>query len=156
MALLFGRVRVDGPSMVPFLASGQRLFVGRLPYILGRPARGDTVVLRHPRRPELVLVKRIAGLPGDSVRVRSGRLEVNGAQVASGVLDDDAGDREWRLGPREYFVAGTSGEDSRSFGPAAAASIVGKAWVSYWPPPRWGLPIRPTPWTGAFGLSRRP
>ena len=126
--------------MVPALASGQRLLVGRLPYLLGRPARGDTVVLRHPERPDFLLVKRIVGVPGDRLEMRAGRVTVNGAPMAPDVPDAEAGEnRAWALGPAEYFVAGTAGEDSRSFGPVGREAIEGRAWLSYWPPERWGL-----------------
>ncbi len=142
MALLFGRFRVEGASMVPLLASGQRLLVGRLPYMVGRPARGDVVVVRHPRHPRMLLVKQLAGLPGDRIAVQAGGIVVNDTEFPSAGPAQRTRHREWRLGSGEYFVAGRLGEDSRAFGPVPRGAIVGKVWFSYWPPVRWGALAR--------------
>ena len=127
--------------MVPTLAGGQRLFVGRLPYVLGRPARGDVVVLRHPIRPGILLIKRVFGLPGDRVEVPPDGIVVRDGPLARATEPArSAATHAWTLGPAELFVVGhtATGEDSRSFGPIPMASVVGKAWWSFWPPDRWG------------------
>ena len=138
MALLFGRVRVEGASMVPLLASGQRLLAGRLPHVFRVPTHGDIVVVRHPGRHGVLLVKRIVAVPGESVSVRGGRLIVDDGPAA--VRGDGSGDREWTLRTREYFVAGARGEVSSSIGPIPKEAIVGKVWLCYWPLERWGNP----------------
>lgn len=125
MALLFQRILVRGPSMVPALQSGQRLLVGRLPYLLARPARGDVVVFHHPTRSERLLVKRVIGVPGD---------RVEGSSETS------------VLGPSELLVAGDADlAGGRLLGPIPLASVVGRAWWCYWPVDRWGPlpPARP-------------
>ena len=141
MAFLFRRIQVHGLSMIPALASGQRLFVGRLPYVLGRPARGDVVVVHHPTRPGVLLIKRALGLPGDRVEVSPDGIVVRDGSVPRGTEPArSAATRTWTLGRGELFVVGhtNTGEDSRSFGPVTTASVVGKAWWSYWPSDRWG------------------
>jgi len=132
------RFLVHGNSMAPALEWGQRLLVSRLAYRIRRPARGDLVVLRHPSRPEMLLVKRIIGVPGDDIRLDGGVLSVGGtaASIARGGLI--AGPR-WRLRTEEYFVAGERLEasgDSRTFGPVHRSALVGKVWLIYWPPRR--------------------
>ena len=141
MALLFRRMLVRGPSMIPAVASGQRLFVGRLPYLLAPPARGDVVVVRHPTRHGFLLVKRIVGVPGDRIELSPDVIVVRGESAARAAeRSEPTADHAATLGAREILVAGdaAAGEDSRSFGPVPMTSIVGRAWWSYWPPDRWG------------------
>ncbi|HEX9235647.1 MAG TPA: S26 family signal peptidase [Actinomycetota bacterium] len=101
-------VAVDGLSMAPLVLPGDYLIAVR-----GRVGRGSLVVLEHPRRPGLEMVKRVAGVPGD---------DVNGRQ----------------LGPGEYWVTGTgeASTDSRSLGPIAGEAIRGVVRFRYWPPGR--------------------
>lgn len=105
------RAVVRGASMAPALRSGDRVLVRRR----GTYRATALVVARHPQRPDLLLVKRVAGVPGD---------EVYGA----------------RLGPDEYWLASdnllAAPDDSRSFGPVPSAAIEGRVLVRYRPPIR--------------------
>jgi nickel-type superoxide dismutase maturation protease len=109
------RATVRGLSMSPALLPGERLLFDRLAYARGRPRRGDAVLLAHPERPGLRLVKRLTALPGDT--------------VAAGTL-----------GPGQYWVTGDNADastDSRKFGPVRRDHLLGRAWVRYWPSEQW-------------------
>jgi len=113
--LLARRATVLGSSMAPTLLPGERLLFDRLAYVRDRPRAGDIVLVAHPLRPELRLVKRLAGLPGD-------------------VIDGHT------LGRGEYWVLGdneSESTDSREFGPVRRRDLLGRAWVRYWPTDRW-------------------
>jgi signal peptidase I len=127
---------VKGGSMRPALVPGQRIAVAPL---VRPPARGDLVVLRSPR--DVEVVKRVVGLPGERVRLRAGRLEVDGQAVPEPYLTDpvSAGDLDLELGPAEYLVLGdhrAASTDGRDFGPVGADALVGRVRFAYWPPRR--------------------
>lgn len=101
--------------MLPELLPGDGLLVDRLAYVRGGPRRGDIVLVSHPLRPDLRMVKRLTGLPGDTVGER---------MLARG----------------EYWVEGDNAEgstDSREFGPARRSDLLGRGWIRYWPVERW-------------------
>jgi signal peptidase I len=128
-------VLVRGGSMRPTLEPGQRLAVAPL---VRPPARGDLVVVRsHDRE----VVKRLVGLPGERVRLRGGRLEVNGEVVPEPYLagGSGAGELDLRLGPAEYLVLGdhrAASTDGRDFGPVGADALLARVVFAYWPPRR--------------------
>ena len=139
--------RVFGQSMEPTLHTDQRLVVEKISYnhfwhIRG-PQRGDVVVLRLGNESEL-LIKRVVGLPGDQVEIRSGRVFINGGPLAEPYLtqptNGDYGPVD--VPPLSLFVLGDNrsfSNDSRSFGPISLDNVVGRAWFSYWPPGQWGI-----------------
>jgi signal peptidase I len=130
--------RVYGQSMEPNLHSNMRLVVEKVSYRMHSPERGDIVVLRVRPGDEL-LIKRIIGLPGDEVAIHDGQVYVNGEALDEPYLDQNT---RGNLAPRvvpplHVFVMGDNrraSNDSRSFGPVHMDNIVGKAWLSYWPP----------------------
>ena len=127
---------VKGSSMRPTLDPGQRIAVAPL---LRPPRRGDLVVVRRPGR--LEVVKRVVGLPGEQVRLRAGRLEVDGRPVPEPYLPggSGAGELDLRLGPAQYLVLGdhrAASTDGRDFGPVGADAVVGRVRFAYWPPRR--------------------
>ena len=128
-------VLVRGGSMRPTLEPGQRIAVAPL---VRPPARGDLVVVARGQR--LEVVKRVVGLPGERVRLRGGRLEVDGAAVPEPYLaTPGAGELDLRLGSAEYLVLGdhrAASTDSRDFGPIGADAILGRVAFAYWPPRR--------------------
>jgi signal peptidase I len=129
-------VLVRGGSMRPTLEPGQRIAVTPL---VRPPARGDLVVVARPR--QLEVVKRVVGLPGERVRLRGGRLEVDGAAVAEPYLagGSGAGELDLRLGPAEYLVLGdhrAASTDGRDFGPVGADALLARVAFAYWPPRR--------------------
>ena len=130
---------VHGPSMEPTLVDGERLLVFKLAYKLGKPKRGDVVVLRYPLDPSRDYIKRVVAVEGDTVELRLGRLYVNGIlqeepyvrypglyNMASLVVPQDT-----------VFVMGdhrTDSEDSRFFGPVPVDLLKGKAIFIISPP----------------------
>lgn len=136
---------VEGGSMLPGLHPGDRLLVNQLAYRWSAPARGDVVVFRFPRPgSQKDLVKRIIGLPGDTVLIQPGLVAVNGRRIAEPYVQNAAG---YTYGPRrvpagEYFVLGDNREiggreisyDSHQWGFLPASDVYGRVMLVYWPP----------------------
>lgn len=140
MDTLLPRYVVDGASMEPTFFTDERVIVDRLSMLLGGPARGDIVVLDSPRQDEL-LIKRVIGLPGETLTVRAGRVYVNGELLEEPYVLEfctyPSCDGTWELGPDEYFVLGDNRShslDSHTFGPVPRSAIKGIARLRYWPP----------------------
>jgi len=141
---LFENYRVVGTSMHPTLADGEFLVVNKLGYRLHQPQRGDIIVFRDPYSPDRKLIKRVIGLPGESVEIRDGQVLINDQILDEPYLDEAGSSARAAaaIGDDEYFVLGdnrNNSSDSRSWGTLPRAGIVGKAWLSYWPPAVWGL-----------------
>jgi signal peptidase I len=142
--LTTARVRVSGPSMKPTLEGGEYILVSRLAYRWGSPQRGDIVVLHSPDPGTSEdLIKRIVGLPGDTVGFVGGHVWLNGASFNEPYAVGLTGSEQtWHLGPSQLFVLGDNrafSRDSHNFGPVPINDVVGKAWLIYWPPSEWGL-----------------
>lgn len=145
--------RVDGESMLPNLHNEQMLLVNRNAYrfldVNGSrfypfdpPERGDIVVFDPPERSEKPYIKRIIGLPGERVTFSDGHVFIDGEQLEEDYIQDRT-----RCNPNrdicdvvvpedQVFVLGdhrSNSSDSRVFGPVPIDSVVGKAWLSYWP-----------------------
>ncbi len=149
------RTHVEGPSMQPTLKSGQFLLTNKLAYspfvsrVLaseevapahrpGVPQRGDIVILRYPADPKLNFVKRVVGLPGETVEVRDGVVFIDGEPLDEPYLTfrDHSSMSPVKLGTDRLFVMGDNrpkSNDSRAFGPIALDDVVGRAWFRYWP-----------------------
>ncbi len=136
--------RIEGFSMEPNLHQGQYLIVNKAVYRwMHEPERGDIVVFEYPRAPDRDFIKRVIGLPGETVEVRDGTVFINGVMLDEPYLSEHtrANVAPRTLGPGEYFVLGDNRDnssDSRSWGPLPQENIIGKAWISYWPPRFWG------------------
>ena len=127
---------VHGQSMEPTYPSGNSMRVKPLAYLLKAPARGDVVALRSPVAPERLELKRIIGLPNETVSWRGGNVSVNGAPLSEPYVRIPSvppGDDEWltvHLNSDTYFVAGDNrlySHDSRNYGPVPRAAILGPA-----------------------------
>ncbi len=130
--------QVLGQSMEPTLHSSQRVVIEKITYRFHGPRRGDIVVIDSPNQSEM-LIKRVVGLPGETVEVRNGRVYVNGALLEEEWTVKQSGGNygPQTVPPLHVFVLGdnrSASNDSRSFGPVAIEDIVGHAWISYWPP----------------------
>ncbi|PIY80154.1 MAG: signal peptidase I [Candidatus Pacebacteria bacterium CG_4_10_14_0_8_um_filter_42_14] len=144
--------QVNGKSMFPNFESGDYLLTDKVSYRVGTPQRGDVVVFHAPPAancPEGTgcdFIKRVIGLPGETVRVNDSTIFVNNqpvdeSQYLADTVVTDAGNftannRTITLGPDEYFVSGDNrphSSDSRAWGPISSESIVGRAFVRYWP-----------------------
>lgn len=135
------RVRVDGFSMNPTLQDKEYILVNKLAYKTGEPARGDIVVFMFPMNLQEDLIKRVIGLPGESVSVRNGVVTVNGA-----ILDEPyiaaapSYDGEWTVPEGQLFVLGDNRNDSRDshqWNYLPIENVIGKAVLIYWPPDLW-------------------
>lgn len=132
-AYVFEIVRVEGPSMEPTLQSGQMLLVTKFDYMFASPARGDVIVCKYPNRMG-TFVKRVAGLPGDTVMIKDGRTYVNDAIVDESYVSYPASEDYGPvlIGDGQYFVMGDNraiSHDSRAddVGTLRADYIVGRA-----------------------------
>ncbi|MGJ3238379.1 MAG: signal peptidase I [Anaerolineae bacterium] len=122
---------VGGSSMMPTLTSGEQLLVNRWSYVWSAPQRGDLVVFNL--QSDHGLVKRVVGLPGETVEFRGGVVYINGEHLPEPYLlsacDHVAcADGIWQLGADAYFVLGDNrhhSSDSRVFGAIAHHHIVG-------------------------------
>jgi len=139
-------VKVEGTSMQPRLADQERIFVNRFIYRFTDVHRGDVVVFWYPKDRSKSFIKRIIGVPGDEVEIRSGAVYVNGGRIDEPYLSPEFRDRrsfqKMAVPLGQYFVLGdhrNSSNDSRSWGFVARDLIYGKAIFSYWPVARFGL-----------------
>lgn len=135
-------VKVEGTSMLPRLHDGERIFVNKLVYYhLPQLSRGDIVVFWYPNDPSKSYIKRLIGLPGETVEVREGRILVNGRALNEEYLDPQRNSRSRTqppvfVKPHYYFVMGDNRDDSwdsRAWGLVPEKYIYGKALVRYWP-----------------------
>lgn len=144
---LYRPVKVEGTSMMPTLFDQERLFINQFSYKfgLGKIERGDTVVFWAPEDMRESYIKRIIGLPGDTVAVQDGCVIVNGKKLVENYVPPeyrDYRDYPTRVVPGdEYFVLGdhrTSSNDSRAWGFVPRSYIYGKAVFVFWPLDRLG------------------
>jgi signal peptidase I len=143
--------RIPSESMTPTLEVGDRVMVNKLSYDAHDLNRGDVVVFHRP--PGLPsgpndpqdLIKRVIGLPGDTVVAKDGSMYVNGKRLEEPYLPDTAKtynlDDPVEIPEGQVWVMGdnrTNSEDSRVFGPIDSDTIVGRAFMIMWPPGRIG------------------
>ena len=140
-------VKVEGTSMMPALVDSERIFINKFIYRLGMGSvqRGDTVVFLFPPDPRRSYIKRVIGMPGDTVEIRSGRVWLNGSELREPYVPEEYRDPSSmsavRVPPGHYFVMGdhrSASNDSRAWGPLPGQAIYGKAVFVYWPPDRMG------------------
>lgn len=156
---------IPSGSMEETLQIGDRVIVNKLAYRIGDPGRGDVVVFEPEtfeaeslaakvsrnllesvglRTPESDLIKRVIGLPGDTIQITNNQVLINDAPLDEPYLAPDLSMRDF--GPEvvptdSYFVMGdnrNSSRDSRVFGAIERGRIVGRAFSVVWPPSRWG------------------
>jgi signal peptidase I len=128
---------VYGQSMQPGLNPSERLVIEKFSYYLHSPQRGDIVVLNLPHIPEL-LIKRVVGLPGETIEIRNGTLYIDGVMQEESYehVPGQTSFGPTTLRPMTYFVMGDNrinSNDSRAFGPVERDTIIGRAWMRYWP-----------------------
>jgi signal peptidase I len=140
---------VKGASMEPSFFDHEYLLIDELSYRFTAPARGDVVVFRYPRDPRQFFIKRVVGLPGETVRLGAGRVTVVNEAAPNGfVLDEPylapgtvtVGEGSWQVPAGHYFILGdnrAASLDSRVFGFLPASHITGRVWLRAWPLDRW-------------------
>lgn len=134
---------VSGASMEPTFYNGQYLIVDELSYRLGEPARGDVVIFRYPRNPKDYFIKRLIGLPGETVNIAASGISVTRADGSVVALDEsyvinhgNGTARSYALKDDEYFVMGDNrpeSSDSRTWGALPRHNIVGRALIRLLP-----------------------
>ncbi len=131
--------RVEGQSMEPNLHNNERLIIEKISYRLHPPQRGDIIVLQLPDRNSDPLIKRVIGLPGETVEISNGQVFINGQVLDEPYLNQYTyqGMAPEVVPPNEVFVLGDNrgfSNDSRAFGFVPFSDIIGRAWFRYWPP----------------------
>jgi signal peptidase I len=140
---------VDGTSMATTLHDGDRVFVNKLSYRLHDPGRGDVVVLHEINgTTDRDLIKRVIGLPGETIEMRNCDVTIDGRHLDEPYLDprvvtpgNCGGDLQPTRVPQDHvFVMGDNRAgslDSRNLGPIADKDLVGRAFVVFWPKSDW-------------------
>jgi len=129
---------VSGDCMRPDLVTGDRLLADKLTYRLHSPQRGDVVIFYYPRDPQQIYVKRVIGLPGETVQIADGDVYIDGRRIREPYRVYQAhGSMSPRVVPaNDYFVMGDNrdvSDDSRYWGCLPKQEIIGKAVGRYWP-----------------------
>jgi signal peptidase I len=133
---------VSGASMVPTFQNGQYLIVDELSYHFAAPQRGDVIVFRYPKDPSQFFIKRIVGLPGETVRIQGGTIYIQTASDTTELNEPyvknigNGGDQTVTLDSSDYFVMGDNrpeSSDSRSWGVLPRGNIIGRAFLRLLP-----------------------
>ncbi|HEY9078256.1 MAG TPA: signal peptidase I [Anaerolineaceae bacterium] len=134
---VLGRVRVENISMQPNLVPGEFILVNKLAYRFSGFHRGDVVVFHYPRNPEEDYIKRVIGLPGETIHIANGVVTVNGNPLKeSYIYTPPAYQGTWEVPQGQIFVLGDNrnqSSDSHSWGFVPIENVVGKAIMVYWP-----------------------
>jgi signal peptidase I len=146
ITFLYQPVKVEGTSMAPRLHDQDRLFINKFAYDFEKIGRDDVVVFYYPRDTQKSYIKRVIGLPGDTVRIEDGQVLVNGKAIEEPYVPERYRDVRsmdaFQVPPGEYFVMGdhrSISSDSRDFGPVERKLIYGKAAFVYWPREEMGV-----------------
>lgn len=140
---LLDATKVEGNSMLNTLHSGDMLFVDKVSKHFKEYERGDIVIIKAPDQENTLYVKRIVGLPGDFVSINNGDVYINGEIYLEHYINTNEtlptnSLSEWSVNDDEYFVMGdnrliNASNDSRNFGPIKSDSIVGHAFLRFYP-----------------------
>jgi len=129
--------RVKGGSMLPNFTDGELLLTEKISYYFSKPQRGDVLVFEAPNSQKVDFIKRIIGLPGESITIKDGSVFINDPKLTENYVNSStSGSVSIILSDDEYFVLGdnrNSSSDSRAFGPVKKNSFRGRAWLVYWP-----------------------
>lgn len=133
---------VKGASMEPNFHDYEYLIIDEISYRFNSPVRGQTVVLHDPRDPSQFFIKRVLGLPGETISFKNGKVQINGvdideaAYLAGDVVTTSPTNHPVVIGDNEYFLMGdnrSASYDSRRFGPVDESELVGRVWIRAWP-----------------------
>ncbi|MCD6094443.1 signal peptidase I [bacterium] len=138
---LFQPFFVSGASMEPNFDSGEYLLIDEISYRFREPQRGEVIVFRSPTDPSKYFIKRIIGLPGETVEIKEGKIKIynldfpEGKTLKESYIENEktGGNIKISLKKNEYFVLGDNrnhSSDSRSWGPVPRKNIIGRAWLS--------------------------
>lgn len=140
---LFQPFFVSGASMEPNFKSGEYLLIDEISYRFKNPQRGEVVVFRYPKDPSNFFIKRIIGLPGETVEIKDGKIKIYNLDFPKGKILKESyiekitsGTFKIFLKKNEYFVLGDNRDhssDSRSWGAVSKEYITGRVWLSVFP-----------------------
>jgi len=138
------RIRVESVSMQPTLFAGNFVVVNKLTYQFGEISRGDIIVFRYPPDPKQdPYIKRVIGLPGDTIMVEGNEVLINGIRISEPYLATQTQQGgKWTVPSDALFVMGdnrNNSSDSRAWGVVPIKNVLGKAILVYWPPEKWNL-----------------
>lgn len=138
---------VKGSSMEPNFQNNEYILTDKISYKFREPVRGEVIIFKAPRNPEVDYIKRVIGLPGDQVKIEKGKVYLNGQLLNETYLRDSTSlfpgsfleeGNVFTVPLDEFFVMGDNrphSSDSREFGPVAKNLIIGRAIIRYWPIP---------------------
>lgn len=146
---------VSGHSMEPNFQNGDYILTNKIVYKMTEPKRGDIVIFKSPTNKDIDYIKRVIGLPGETVMLKDQKFYINGKLLeeryeynkpvfGGSFLQEDV---EITVPPEHYFVSGDNrpgSSDSREFGPISKYDFIGKAFLRYWPTSSAGLIPLPT------------
>jgi len=139
---------VKGASMEPNFYDHEYLIIDEITYRFNEPKRGDIIVFKYPKDPRQFFIKRVIGLPGETVKIKDGLIFITSVDGQENVLSEDylpsdienvlpvSGYGEVVLNNDEYYLMGDNRDqslDSRVFGPVKADYIIGRTWLRGWP-----------------------
>lgn len=138
---------VDGASMDPTFATGQYLIVDEMTYHFRTPERGSVIIFKYPKNEKKFFIKRIIGLPGETISITDGIVSIKSLEAQNGVVLDEPYVKFTKrdnmtlvLRADEYFVMGDNrfgSADSRLWGPMPTKDIIGRPILRVWPPTIW-------------------
>lgn len=143
---LFKPFYVKGASMEPNFHEKEYLIIDELSFRFREPVRGEVIVFRFPEDPKEYFLKRVIGLPGETIKITEGKIYIynnenpEGFELKESYLPETLitqGDRTSKIGENQLFVLGDNRPnsfDSRRFGPIDKSLVVGRAWLRGWPP----------------------
>ena len=151
---------VDGQSMMPTYVDKEYILAEKISYMTGMPKRGDVIVFRYPGNPSISYIKRIIGLPGETVKIDNNVVTIindkhpDGVPISELYLGSDTltlaegttiGAYTQKVADNEYFVMGDNRQhssDSREWGLLPKANIIGRAWMTILPANMFGIQKR--------------
>src|SRR5271168_873014 len=145
IVFLYQPVKVEGTSMAPLLSDQERIFINKFVYRFEPIERGDVVVFWYPLDRSKSFIKRVVGLPGETIELRRGHLFIGDRELAESYVPasffDGSSYGPLQIPANGYFVMGDhrdSSNDSRMFGAVSREFIYGKAVFAYWPVDHFG------------------
>lgn len=144
--------QVKGGSMVPTFDNGEYVLTDKITYRLVRePETGDIVVFKAPKNDRFDFIKRIVATPGQNIKIVGGKVYIDEKLLEEDYLDNSVKTKsgmflregtEVVVGENDYYVFGDNrgySSDSRDWGPVPKENLVGRVWLRYWPPGKFGL-----------------
>ncbi len=146
---------VDGESMMPNFVNNEYLLAEKISYMIDSPKRGDVIVFKYPKNPSVNYIKRIIGLPGETVKIENNKIIILNSDFPNGIIltedyipanfvtaTQNGASYKMTLAEDQFFVIGDNREhssDSREWGVLPKSDITGRAWLTILPFDRFGL-----------------